>query len=62
MQANEGLGKFSLQLEAQNAEIKQQQLQLQEAKEAAAVSRTQLDTITQERPASFRHFAQSRSG
>ena len=49
MQANEGLGKFSLQLEAQNAEIKQQQLQLQEAKEAAAVSRTQLDAITQER-------------
>ena len=26
-QANEGLGKFSLQLEAQNAELKQQQLQ-----------------------------------
>ena len=48
-QANEGLGKFSLQLEAQNAEIKQQQLQLQEAKEAAAVSRTQLDAVTQER-------------
>ena len=48
-QANEGLGKFSLQLEAQNAEIKQQQLQLQEAKEAAAVSRTQLDAITKER-------------
>ena len=49
MQANEGLGKFSLQLEAQNAEIKQQQLHLQEAKEAAAVSRTQLDAVTQER-------------
>ena len=49
MQANEGLGKFSLQLEAQNAEIKQQQLQLQEAKEAAAVSRTQLTAVTQER-------------
>ena len=48
-QANEGLGKFSLQLEAQNAEIKQQQLQLQEAKEAAAVSRTQLDAVTKER-------------
>ena len=48
-QANEGLGKFSLQLEAQNAEIKQQQLQLQEAKEAAAISRTQLDAITKER-------------
>ena len=48
-QANEGLGKFSLQLEAQNAELKQQQLQLQEAKEAAAVSRTQLDAVTQER-------------
>ena len=48
-QANEGLGKFSLQLEAQNAEIKEQQLQLQEAKEAAAVSRTQLDAVTQER-------------
>jgi len=48
-QANDGLGKFSLQLEAQNAEIKQQQLQLQEAKEAAAVSRTQLDAVIQER-------------
>ena len=48
-QANEGLGKFSLQLEAQNAELKQQQLQLQEAKEAAAVSRTQLDAVTKER-------------
>ena len=50
-QANEGLGKFSLQLEAQNAEIKQQQLQLQEAKdkEAAAVSSTQLDAVTRER-------------
>lgn len=48
-QANEGLGKFGLQLEAQNAEIKQQQLQLQEAKEAAAVSRTQLNAVTQER-------------
>ena len=48
-QANEGLGKFSLQLEAQNAELKQQQLQLQDAKEAAAVSRTQLDAVTKER-------------
>ena len=49
MQANEGLGEFSLQLEAQNAEIKQQQLQLQEAKEAAAVTRTQLEATIQER-------------
>ena len=48
-QANEGLGKFSLQLEAQNAEIKQQQLQLQEAKEVAAVSRTQLEAVSKER-------------
>ncbi len=48
-QANDGLGKFSLQLEAQNAEIKQQQQQLQEAKEEAAVSRTQLDAVTKER-------------
>ena len=47
-QANEGLGKFSLQ-QSQNAEIKQQQLQLQEATEAEAVSRTQLDAITKER-------------
>lgn len=48
-QANEGLGKFSLQLEAQNAEIKEQQLQLQAAKEAAAISRTQLDAVIRER-------------
>ena len=48
-QANEGLGKFSLQLEAQNAEIKHQQQQLQEAKEVAAVSRTQLEAVSKER-------------
>lgn len=48
-QANEGLGKFSLQLEAQNAEIKQQQLQLQEAQQVAAISRTQLEAVSKER-------------
>ena len=48
-QANEGLGKFGDQLEAQNAEFKQQQLQLQEAKEVAAVSRTQLEAVSRER-------------
>ena len=48
-QANEERGKFSLQLEAQNAEIKQQQLQLLEAKEAAAISHNQYEAITAER-------------
>ncbi|GCE65827.1 DNA recombination protein RmuC [cyanobiont of Ornithocercus magnificus] len=46
---DEGLAQFSHQLEMQNKEIKQQQLQLQGARETAAVSRAQLEAVTRER-------------
>ena len=46
--ADAGLEQFSRQIEAQNEELKSQQKQLQEALEAAAVSRTQLEGAIQE--------------
>ena len=49
--ADAGLEQFSRQFEAQNEELKSQQKQLQEAREAAAVSRTQLEGAIQERDA-----------
>ena len=49
LKADQGLEPFSRQLEAQNQELRSQQEQLQEARETAAVSRTQLDAITKER-------------
>ena len=49
--ADAGLEQFSRQLEAQNEELKSQQKQLQEAREAAAISRTQLEGAIQERDA-----------
>ena len=47
--ADAGLEQFSKQLEAQKEELRSQQEQLQEARETAAVSRTQLDAVTKER-------------
>ena len=47
--ADEGLAQFSHQLKVQNEEIKQQQLQLQRAREAAAVSHAQLEAVRKER-------------
>lgn len=44
-----GLEQFSKQLEAQKEELRTQQKQLREARETAAVSRTQLDAVTKER-------------
>ncbi len=49
LKADQGLEQFSRQLEAQSQELRSQQDQLQEARETAAVSRTQLDAITKER-------------
>ena len=49
LKADQGLEQFSRQLEAQNEELRNQQEQLQEAREIAAISRTQLDAITNER-------------
>ncbi|MDA0258846.1 MAG: DNA recombination protein RmuC [Cyanobacteria bacterium] len=49
LKADQGLEQFSRQVEAQNEELRNQQEQLQEARERDAVSRTQLDAITKER-------------
>ena len=49
LKADKGLEQFSYQLEAQNAELKAVQQAVQEAREAAAISRTQLNGISEER-------------
>lgn len=55
--ADAGLEQFSRQLEAQSEELKNQQKQLQEACEAAAVSRTQLEGVIKERDALRNEYA-----
>lgn len=49
LKADQGLAQFSLQLEAQSSELRAAQQQAQQASEHAAVSRTQLAAVSQER-------------
>jgi len=51
LKADQGLEQFSRQLEAQNSELKAVQQQAQQASEQAAISRTQLEGVSQERDA-----------
>ena len=49
LKADQGLAQFSQQLEAQSSELRAAQKQAQQAGEQAAVSRTQLEGVSQER-------------
>ena len=51
LKADQGLAQFSQQLEAQSSELRAAQQQAQQASEQAAVSRTQLEGVSQERDA-----------
>ena len=51
LKADQGLAQFSQQLEAQGSELRAAQQQAQQASEQAAVSRTQLEGVSQERDA-----------
>ncbi len=51
LKADQGLAQFSQQLEAQSSELRSAQQQAQQASEQAAVSRTQLEGVSQERDA-----------
>ena len=51
LNADQGLAQFSHQLEAQSSELRTAQQQAQQASEQAAVSRTQLEGVSQERDA-----------
>ena len=51
LKADQGLAQFSQQLEAQNSELRAAQQQAQQVSEKAAVSRTQLEGVSQERDA-----------
>ncbi|AII49678.1 DNA recombination protein RmuC [Synechococcus sp. KORDI-52] len=51
LKADQGLAQFSQQLEAQGSELRAAQQQVQQASEQAAVSRTQLEGVSQERDA-----------
>ncbi len=51
LKADQGLEQFALQFEAQGAELKATQHQAQQAREEAAISRTQLEAVSQERDA-----------
>ena len=51
LKADQGLTQFSQQLEAQSSELRTAQQQAQQAGEQAAVSRTQLEGVSQERDA-----------
>ena len=51
LKADQGLAQFSQQLEAQSTELRAAQQQAQQASEQAAVSRTQLEGVSQERDA-----------
>ena len=51
LKADQGLAQFSQQLEAQSSELRTAQQQAQQASEQAAVSRVQLEGVSQERDA-----------
>ena len=51
LKADQGLAQFSQQLEPQTSELRAVQQQAQQASEQAAVSRTQLEGVSQERDA-----------
>ncbi|QNI73795.1 DNA recombination protein RmuC [Synechococcus sp. NOUM97013] len=51
LKADQGLAQFSQQLDAQSSELRAAQQQAQQASEQAAVSRTQLEGVSQERDA-----------
>jgi len=51
LKADQGLAQFSQQLEAQSSDLRAAQQQAQQASEQAAVSRTQLEGVSQERDA-----------
>jgi DNA recombination protein RmuC len=51
LKADQGLEQFSLQLEAQSAELKAAQQDALQAREAAAISRTELEAVARERNA-----------